>query len=1458
MLEVRVLGQFELRLDREALLLPSRPAQSLLAYLVLSAGTAHRREKLAGLLWPDADDDNARKSLRHALWRIRKLIESDRVTAPYLLSDELAVSFNAGADYLLDAAVLVRDGDSLHEQLAAVWAYQGELLPGFYDDWVTLERERLESLFQLKMQRLLDRLVEERRWSQVLEWGERWVALGHAPEPGYRALMLAHAELGDRPRVAQVFRRCREALFNELGVAPSLPTRRLYERLCRDGDEGEPAAAQSLAAAVLDETPAPGVPPYQGLLHFDEQDSDRFFGRERLTTLLVERLRTEPFVAVIGASGSGKSSLVRAGLVPALKRMGLSTGGPWDTADGRFGNVGQATVCILTPTAHPLEALANSLRSSAVREHPADGRMLLEDLGRDPRGLRRVIERQKQVVVLVVDQFEELYTLCRDSFEREAFTENLLTAVEMEGLAHVVIALRADFYAHCAEYPSLREALARHQEYVGPLSVADLRKAIEEPARQSAWELEPGLIELLLRDVGDEPGALPLLSHALLETWRRRRGRRLTLAGYTAAGGVQGAIAQTAETVFTKQLDRPQQAIARRLLLHLTELGEGTQDTRRRVKLRDLNRHPNEEIPVRSVLAVLADARLVTVGEDSVEVAHEALIREWPRLREWLNQDRMSLRLHRQLTQSARDWEGNGYDVGMAFRGARLAQAVEWAADHDSELSDLERTFLDASRELAQREASEQEAQRQRELEAARRLAATERRASSQLRQRALLLTVAFVITLATSGVAAFLGDQARRNAALAETNARTAFARELASSAAANLDIDPERSILLALQAIATTASNAIPEPEAENALHRSVEASRTRLTIRGHSDRVQGLAFSPDGRHLVTTSADRTARVWDTFTGVQALVLAGHTDEVDIPAYSPDGTLIATPSWDQTTRIWDAASGSQLRILEGHTDQVRAAVFSPDGTHLVTASSDATARIWDVATGRQLGTPLKHADGLLGVAYSPDGTRIATASRDRTAAVWDAASGQRLATLSGHESEVISVAFSPDGLTIATGGADATLRLWDATTGVQTKLVSLASGPVESVVFSPDGSRLAGADYSGIGVVWDTSNWKELFRLRGHSSWITQIAFSPDGTRLSTASADYTARIWDASPGNGELFTLQGHAGIVWDVEYSPDGARILTGGFDNTARVWDATNGFAELSLVGHADRVYGVNWSPDGKSVVTASGDNTARIWDAVDGRLRFVLSGHEQPLIAPAFFGAARVVGVQDVTYSPDGKLVATAGVDGTARLWDAASGQSLRVLRGHKTRVNSVMFSPDGMQLATASDDFTAKIWDVSTGNEIRALAGHALRVYRAVYSLDGKRLATSSADGTTVVWDVLAGQPVLTLRGQSGVIKVSYSHDGTRLATAATDGSVRIWDASSGRELLALDAPGAGAARASFSPDDSKLVVGRNDGVAGVYLLKVDDLVGLARARTSRSLTPDECRRLLHVDGCP
>ncbi|MEK7326511.1 MAG: hypothetical protein AAB217_14770, partial [Chloroflexota bacterium] len=524
--------------------------------------------------------------------------------------------------------------------------------------------------------------------------------------------------------------------------------------------------------------------------------------------------------------------------------------------------------------------------------------------------------------------------LCRNKTEQVAFVDNLLyAAFDPEGQTIVVLALRADFYAHCADFPDLREALAQHQEYIGMMSADELRCAIEEPARRGSWELEPGLVELLLKDVGadgsrpPEPGALPLLSHALLETWLRRRGRTLTLSGYTASGGVRGAIAETAEAVFHDQLNPSQRAIARHIFLRLTELGkdETLTDTRRRAALDELVVRPDEALAVREVLTLLADARLITTEQDTVEVAHEALIREWPTLRQWLTENREGLRLHRQLTEAAQEWERSGRDESVLYRGARLVQALEWAAADPDEPNRLELTFLAASHALAEREVAEREAGRQRELddarritEAAQKLAETEgaraesekQRAEEQVRYVARVRTrnraiaTAGGIALVLAVLAGLFGLQSNRNATLSQQNlgaaqvantqsaenaataqaastlafenadtanaekqnaqesqakaehaAKVAFARELASAAIANLDVDPELSILLAIEAVSQTyAMDQTALPEAEDALHRAVGASRVQLTFPCDPTWWTRLAFSPDGTRLAS----------------------------------------------------------------------------------------------------------------------------------------------------------------------------------------------------------------------------------------------------------------------------------------------------------------------------------------------------------------------------------------------------------------------------------------------------------------------------------------------------------------------------------------------------------------------------------------------------------------------------
>ncbi|HKG53706.1 MAG TPA: helix-turn-helix domain-containing protein, partial [Anaerolineales bacterium] len=521
------------------------------------------------------------------------------------------------------------------------------------------------------------------------------------------------------------------------------------------GLQSEPKAIMrllELAANVRrEDAPGLGLCPYKGLNYFDETDADLFVGRETLTAKLTERVLSltsnglthkTRFVAVVGASGSGKSSLVRAGLVPALR---------WNRKSASW------HIHILTPTAHPLESLAASLTTES--ESVSATATLMDDLLRDPRSLQIFAKRNGQSepnshLLLVIDQFEELFTLCRSEEEKTLLIGNLLAASsEARGPISVVITLRADFYAHCADYVQLREALAENQEYIGAMNEDELRRAVEEPARRGRWELEPGLADLLLHDVGNEPGALPLLSHALFETWQRRRGRIMTLGGYASSGGVRGAIAETVETVFTDQFTREQQFIARRIFLRLTELGNetSTADTRRRATFDELILKPEDEISTHAVLKALADARLVITHKDSVEVAHEALIREWPTLRSWLEENRESLRLHRQLTEAAQEWSGLEHTPDVLYRGARLAQAREWAIVHKDEMNMLEREFLTTSMEVNEREAAEREAQYQRELEHAKKLAEVEgQRAEEnkitarQLRKRAIYLAGAF------------------------------------------------------------------------------------------------------------------------------------------------------------------------------------------------------------------------------------------------------------------------------------------------------------------------------------------------------------------------------------------------------------------------------------------------------------------------------------------------------------------------------------------------------------------------------------------------------------------------------------------------------------------------------------------------------------------------------------------
>jgi WD40 repeat protein/serine/threonine protein kinase len=1286
-------------------------------------------------------------------------------------------------------------------------------------------------------------------------------------------------------------------------ISPDLPQEIeeiIHKALAKDPEKRYPSAQALLEAvdALLLSAGSTGVSvesdlpsldqrcPYRGLQSFEAEHAEFFFGREALIEQLVARLSAlladnhNRFLAVLGASGTGKSSLVRAGLIPALQKGAIPGSEHW-------------SLVVLKPGDQPLQKLATQLASVFNPEGTdrlATMLQLLNRLETDGRALHlavRLAWREappEQRLVLVVDQFEEIFTLCQDDHVRQLFIENLLYAAVREERVMVILTMRADFYHHCAAYRDLAGHLSAQQLLVGPMSEAELRRAIERPAYQVGLKFEPGLVETILEAVRDEPGATPLLQHALLELWQRRRGRWLRAEDYQTIGGVQQAIAETAEKVYGS-VSKTEQERMRDIFIRLARLdeaeagGEARRDTRRRVKFEELVPAGGNPTLIRQLVQRLADARLIvtsvseTAGQEEVEVAHEALLRNWPRLRSWLDEDRDLLRLRESIRQAAQEWQASPErERGslLIHRGSRLEEIETLVQQGRLSLNEREQLYIGACVVLRKAEQVREEMQRKRELEAARKLAheAEARRqaeeqhsreaearareqteAAARLRKRAVLLAGvgataagAAVVAIVLAVIAFFFSRQAAARQVEAETQLHMATSRELAAAAMNNIPMDPELSMLLAMQALSVTRT-----AQAEDALHQAIQATRVQMSLTGHTDVVDQVDFSPDGLKLATASWDGTAKVWEAASGQELLTLSGHTGPVYSIAFSPDGTHLATASADGTAKVWETASGQEVLTLSGHAAGVADVIFSPDGARLATASLDNKARVWDAESGRELLTLDGHTNRVSGVAFSPDGMRLATSSDDQTAKVWDAASGQELLTLSGHTDQVYQVAFSPDGTRLATVSWDGTAKIWEAASGQLLLTLAGHTNYVQGVVFSPDGTRLATSSWDRTVKIWDTHSGQELLVLAGHKGWVNGIAFSPDGMHLASASADGTARVWNVALSQ-ELLTLTGHTGEVNGLAFNPDGGLLASASGDGTVKVWDIASGQESLTLSGHTDKVEAVTFSPDGQYLATASADRTARLWDAASGDIVLTLTGHKVPVLGVAF--------------SPDGSRLVTTSADNTAKIWDVASGQELATLAGeagHTERVNNAAFSPDGQRLATSSGDDTAKVWDVASGKLLFTLSGHGEQVYQVAFSPDGTRLATASADETAKVWDAASGELLLSLIGHTDRVQgVAFSPDGTRLATAGWDRTVKVWEVASGQLLLTLFGHEGRALDVAFNPDGRSLATAGQDKTIRLYLLDVEGLIALAQTRLTRFLTATECQMYLHQGQCP
>ncbi|MFE5540034.1 XRE family transcriptional regulator [Streptomyces sp. NPDC056519] len=842
---------------------------------------------------------------------------------------------------------------------------------------------------------------------------------------------------------------------------PSLDVTLSYVRAC-GGDVQEWEGRWHAVAARLAEaeTPEPegeldgrgerGTP-YVGLAAFRAEDAGLFFGRERLVEDLLARLARQRVVALVGASGAGKSSLLHAGLLPRLSAQ-----------------TPPVAVRVLTPGPHPLGRVRKALDA-----HAADDGEL----------------------VLVVDQFEEVFTVCADPDERAGCIDALVAqARRPASRCRVVLGVRADFYAHCTRYAALVEVLRDAQVLVGPMSAAELRRAVVEPARRAGLAVEGALQATLVAHAHGQVGVLPLLSHALLETWRRRRGAALTLDGFRAAGGFEGALAQSAETLHASLSPR-QQRIARQVFVHLIALGEGTEDTKRPVAREELN----QDADTATVLARAARLRLLTLDDGRVELTHEALIRGWPRLRGWLTDDRERLRLHRRLTDAARAWEALGRDSGALYRGTRLDLARDLAAARTVGLTPGERAFLEAST------AAEAAAGN------------TARRRARRLRTLVTLLAALVVLAAVATGNAVRAEDEVTRQR-------NGAVAQNLADSATDLANTEPGLAVQLGL-----TAYRLAPTTKTRDGL-----ASTLMTTTPVHAKEVLALAYRPDGEQLATASGDHTARLWrmhGTDTPLAEATLSGHGDDVRSVSYRPDGRALATGSADGSVRLWDTADPSRpalLASLTGQAGDVRSLAYGPDGRMLATSGTDGSVGLWDVADATRpalLARLAGHRDAVRSVAFSPDGRTLASAGEDRTVRLTDVADPRRpqpLAVLEGHDNAVFSVAFAPDGHTLAAAsGGRTSIRLWNVTDLRRPAPIAVLAGHTDvvgSVVFSPDGRTLASASDDRTVRVWSVARPAHpglLTTLTGHLTAVSSVAFSPDGTVLASGGFDATVRL-------------------------------------------------------------------------------------------------------------------------------------------------------------------------------------------------------------------------------------------------------------------------------------------------------------------------------------------------------